>query len=257
MKLGFSTGCFFLQQRTLVESIQEIAGVETTAVELNFGRPEELLSLTDNELIQVYEACQQFQHVSVHAPLRDAFFGKHDTELLEKLKEVALRTNARYIVFHPDMIDDAAFLEATLGKLVALENMDNRKKIGQSATDLQRFFEIMPSASFLLDLNHVFTLDKTMKLAETLFQLFSDRLVGYHISGYGNETLLHTLLYQTQELEILRGIPDQSFIAIHEGTLHEGDSLQQEYDFIQGFLANEDSSRQQQTGESIRAPKTK
>jgi hypothetical protein len=85
------------------------------------------------------------------------------------------------IVVHPDIIDDFAPWRS-LGALVLLENMDQRKRICRTATEMEPFFDELPSAQFCFDIGHARQVDPTMSIAVDLLLRFRHRLAEIHIS---------------------------------------------------------------------------
>jgi len=71
---------------------------------------------------------------------------------------------------------------ARLGNHLCIENMDKRKPIGQTATDLAGIFEALPNASFCFDIGHARQVDPTMSEAAAILQCFSDRIKQLHVS---------------------------------------------------------------------------
>lgn len=232
--LGFSTGCLYKSKLTLVEIINLIKDIETDAIELNFGRVDEFLSLSESDLFDITKAISSFKDVSIHAPFRDIEYDLNSRDLLTRLKDFAAKISAKYVVFHPDTIANGGVIEGILGMDAAIENMDKNKLFGKSAVDLDILFRQMPSASFVLDLNHVFTLDSSMKLANIFFEKYQSRIAAYHISGYGDEDALHIGLSHSEE--ILHAIPDKTIIAIHEGTFETSEQMLSEYVLVKKLI---------------------
>lgn len=235
--LGFSTGVFYPEKNNLTEALEDLLSFDTNLVEVNFATPSELFSFSDKDL----ELVKQFKTVTIHAPFKDIKYKQKDVKVLNKLKELADIINPKYILFHPDTVTDFEFLYSKLGKYIAFENMDVRKTFGNKVIDLKKVFEKCPDAGWVCDLNHVYTIDKTMKFARELHKEFSSRLVGYHISGYDNDQVLHTCFYRTNEIEILSAIEDFSVTLVHEGGCPlEENFLNKEWKFVNKYL--EDSA---------------
>ncbi len=225
---GFSTGSFY-PYSDLNQVISYLTSLPVNAIEINFGRPKEL----DHFNSKTLSLLRSFSHISIHAPFVGVRYNSSSSPLLHQLLQIQQQTHARYILFHPDLVDDFKLIQQVLGPLAAYENMDCRKNFGNSLADLETIFALHPEAGWVYDLNHVFTLDPTMNLGEKLYQTFKTKLVGYHLSGYGNEKLLHTLLYQTQELPILQALHNYQVPVIHEGICSHIDKLNQEINYLQ------------------------
>ncbi len=213
LTIGYSTGCYFPHETNLAIALEKILEFENEAVELNLATLEDVAALDE----QIVALAGEFQQVSIHAPMINYRYTEKSRGLLEKLKEFSRKVNSRYVLFHPDIVDDFQLIRQKLGSLAAFENMDRRKDFGANVQDLAAVFEKCPDSQWVCDLNHVFTIDKTMKLSKELHQAFSSRLGGYHISGYQDEKTLHTCFFLTHETEILDAIEDYSKLMIHEG----------------------------------------
>jgi hypothetical protein len=151
-----------------------------SAVELSALRQEELAALVaqlgDLDL-------SDFKYVSFHAPsaLEPAFEG----EALRLLEQVALRQWP--IIVHPDAMHQRGEW-ARLGECLCIENMDKRKAIGQTGSDLAEIFEALPGASFCFDIGHARQVDPTMNEASMILQCFRDRIRQIHVSEVKHAT---------------------------------------------------------------------
>ena len=143
----------------------------------------ELSALSWVELPDLVSFCSAlprlpFDYISVHAPTKDIVGSDHD--LAELLAELPEWVDA--IVLHPDVLTHApAFRE--LRDRILLENMDGRKTIGTTATDLAAYFALLPDAGFCFDVAHAASIDPTMTRAAELLDAFGDRLREVHISS--------------------------------------------------------------------------
>jgi hypothetical protein len=170
--IGFSTGALALGDFHNGLSLQRRENI--TAVELS--------ALRENELDVLIDALPtldlaQFKFVSFHAPSR---LIKHsNVELVNKLRRVAELDIP--IVVHPDIIDDCSSWRS-LGSLILLENMDQRKRVCRTADEMQVYFEKLPEARFCFDIGHARQLDPTMSIAVDLLLRFQSRLAEIHAS---------------------------------------------------------------------------
>ena len=69
---------------------------------------------------------------------------------------------------------------------------------------------------FVLDVNHVFTNDETMRLAEELYERVGRRLAEIHLSGYAG---YHEPLHYTKQTKIIAAIRDFNVPVIIESVL--------------------------------------
>lgn len=96
------------------------------------------------------------------------------------------------IILHPDIIEDFT-LWRPLGRAVCIENMDKRKEVGRTASQLRSIFEKLPDATFCFDIGHARQVDPTMQEAESFLTMFHDRLRQIHMS-YVNSQSRHERL---------------------------------------------------------------
>ncbi len=182
-KIGFSTGA--LAKGDFALALKFLRGTSVGVIELSALRQNELWPLLDSlELLEL----APFSYVSVHAPSRIE-------EGTEKKVVDALGTFAKRgwpVITHPDAIRDFD-LWRSLGRLLCIENMDNRKPIGRTAIELRGIFEKLPEASFCLDLGHARQVDPTMTEALVMLREFKSRLIQLHVSEV-NTASRHELL---------------------------------------------------------------
>ena len=119
-----------------------------------------------------------FGYISVHAPVKQ--LDGDEAGLITRL--AALPPFVRSIVVHPDVMLDVPAYSA-LGARLVIENMDDRKAMGQTAEDLAPLFTALPEAGLCLDVAHVSALDGSMGLAHELLDRFGARLRHLHVSS--------------------------------------------------------------------------
>jgi hypothetical protein len=85
----------------------------------------------------------------------------------------------------------------------------------------------------VLDLNHCFTNDPSMRLAAEMYAAFGKRISMVHISGFEK---LHEPLSRTKQLEILTAIPDKNLPIIIESGCDNIEEAKKEYEYIKNFL---------------------
>jgi sugar phosphate isomerase/epimerase len=61
--------------------------------------------------------------------------------------------------------------------------MDVMKRFGREVQDMAEVFERFPEAGFCLDVAHVWTNDRSLRLGFELLGAFGDRLRQLHVSG--------------------------------------------------------------------------
>lgn len=147
------------------------------AIELSALREPELPSLLQNLPVLLKRLQPRFEYISVHAPSKLILFS--ELEMVGMLQQL-LPYNIPVIV-HPDIITDFSIWRR-LGSILCIENMDKRKPIGRTTTDLVSIFNQLPEASFCLDLAHAKQVDPTMVECVSMLRNFGSRLKQFHLS---------------------------------------------------------------------------
>lgn len=235
IKLGYSLG----EPTTSFswkDKISILADVEKYAIEISYVVSSRLKEKLDREDI---EKIKQFEYISIHAPVLISDDPKiwirypslEGGIIIDELLKIAKVIKADTILFHPDLVDDFRWLNNKVGDLLSFENMDSKKSFGKTVKDLEAVFIEAPNAKWVCDVNHIYTIDPSMKLSKEFHTAFKDRLCHYHLSGYGG---FHDCLHISQEDIILEGIKDFSVPIINEGrALRNGrESLVKENDYI-------------------------
>jgi hypothetical protein len=176
--IGFSTGALAAGNFRL--ALQILSDKNVNAVELSALRQDELAPLVQ-QLGQL--DLSRFQYVSFHSP--SAIEQSYEPKALELLQQVAARNWP--IIVHPDAMHTPSNW-ACLGDCLCIENMDKRKPIGQTATALGKFFDILPHASLCFDIGHARQVDPTMSEAWAILQHFRGRIKQLHVSEVNTQS---------------------------------------------------------------------
>lgn len=176
--IGFSTGALARSDYRL--ALGMLADKNVNAVELSALRQEELQPLVEDlDNLDL----SKFRYIAFHAPSSlDPTFEVMAIQLLER---VAMR--GWPIIVHPNAMHDPAAW-AHFDALLCIENMDKRKPIGQTATDLARIFAGLPRASFCFDIGHARQVDPTMSEATAILQACHKRLKQLHVSEVNTQS---------------------------------------------------------------------
>jgi hypothetical protein len=170
--IGFSTGA--LAYADFRKALRLLSGTDIEVLELSALREAELAPLMAS--IDTLDL-SQFGYVSVHAPSR--FCRESERDIVDAL--LSLSKKGWPIVVHPDAIFEPARWRS-LGEMLCVENMDNRKAIGRSTEELKHVFDLLPDASFCFDIGHARQFDSTMTEAYLLLTEFRGRLRQVHVS---------------------------------------------------------------------------
>lgn len=176
-----------------------------------------------------------FGHISLHAPCSKIIYRDDQAtrDILAGIQLVCERLPISLVVFHVDNVSSwNPFINLPFNW--AIENMDRRKQFGQNHRDLAPIFDRF-DCGFVLDLNHCYTVDPTMKLAEQLIINFQDKIREIHLSGYID---YHEPLFETNQLAILRAIPDKNIPIILEALCKSAADARKEFEYVVKFLSN-------------------
>ena len=237
--IGFSTQCLGMSSMPLEERIKFYYSLGNNAIELSFRKEVQL-----NEFVltpEIVRNIKKFDYISVHAPWREVIY-KHDKktdEIIKKLRELCRKIPVQGIVLHPDVVDDFIHMENS-GLPFLFENMDTRKKIGMYPEHFTKLIKDH-SFGFVLDVQHAYDTDPTMKLARKFISVFGDRLKQMHVAGR-TESLRHFPVHISDNkdaiVEILKlGIDVPKIL---EGLLLENISqtVSRELDFVKKYEKN-------------------
>lgn len=169
--IGFSTGALARGDfRTGVEMQRSLG-----------ARAIELSALRAQELAPLLEALDDlnlgaFEHISFHAP--SDLRGMNAEDVIALLSRLP---SAWPIILHPDVVVDPEPWRL-LGNRLCLENMDQRKPVGRTVSEMELMFRSLTDATFCFDIGHARQVDPTMGIAMGLLQRFQSRLRQIHIS---------------------------------------------------------------------------
>lgn len=144
----------------------------------------ELSALRDTELEPLVAAIPsldvaRFEYTSVHAPsVLRTMTEEAMVSLLSKLPE-------RWsIVVHPEVLLTSELWQ-TFGARLCIENMDNRKCLGRTKSEMDELFATYPEARFCFDIGHARQIDPTMTTGLLMLRAFGSRLSQVHVSDVG------------------------------------------------------------------------
>ena len=121
-----------------------------------------------------------------HARCVRRIFGREfESVAISALEQVALREWP--IIVHPDAMHIPAKW-ARFWDLLCIENMDKRKPIGQTVTDLAELFGALPRASLCFDIGYARQVDPTMSEAAAILQRYGTRPSQLHVSEVNSQS---------------------------------------------------------------------
>ncbi len=236
-KIGFSTGsCYRLFENTFSsDSISTIGCISSHAIELlvhNLDEFEMLLSVP-------VEVLDKFSYVSIHSPSKIVYGRNQESGLvLDNLRKAVERYGVETVVLHPTSVEDWSIFENCKDIPFAIENMDERKPFGQIPEDIEKWIRDY-DLNFVLDLQHIYVNDPSMKIADRFIDKFINRLVEIHISAYDEKWIHYMLSRKSQNVIVgkLKEILEMKDVpVIIESTLETKDDLLKEFTYINNFF---------------------
>ena len=176
--IGFSTGA--IAKDDFQKGVEISRRQKLDAIELSALRKEELPGIAD---WLKNSPTADFNYVSIHAPSRYA----RDEESAIANSLLPALERGFHIVIHPDAVCEPAHWQV-FGKWLCIENMDKRKPIGRTATELRKIFSKLPEASFCFDIGHARQVDPTMSAAREMLREFCGRLAQLHVSDVNSSS---------------------------------------------------------------------
>lgn len=228
--IGFNSGVLYHTCHPISKEMLEIIrNTGANAVELGYSTTDRSNQLKNLEISDF----QGFSYVSIHAPSNFNYGKNKETEeTLNLIQESHKKFNFSVVVIHPNLVSDwNVFNNYDLP--FAIENMDHRKKFGRTVEDIKKVFQNNKHLKFVLDLNHCYSNDKTLKLASDFYEKFQDRLCEIHISGFLE---YHEPLFQTKQDKIIKALPKKEVPIIIESVCKNETELKNESDYIKTLL---------------------
>jgi len=171
--IGFSTGA--IAKGDFRRALDSLSKKHVPAVELS--------ALREHELPELMRALRTldlrgYSYVSVHAPTK--LDQTKETDAVRML-EAAASLNLP-IVVHPDTILSPN-LWKPFGSLLLIENMDKRKPMGRTASELKASFDTLPDAGLCFDVAHARQVDPSMIESAHILHEFGNRIREIHASA--------------------------------------------------------------------------
>lgn len=173
--IGMSTGSCRAFHGQMARAVSEVRPLGD-AIELSALVADELPDLVSYLSGPQASDLDGLRHVSVHAPAIGV--GGDWSSHLDLL--VALPTRVSSIVVHPDVADPGPL--SVLGERLVIENMDQRKRRGQTPREIADLLAELPMAGACIDLAHTDSIDPSGELADELLEVAGARLRQLHIS---------------------------------------------------------------------------
>ncbi len=223
--IGFSHGVLYRVADVYSEQIIDLyRGCSDAALETCVSKADDA-----DKLQRIIPYVRDFSYKSVHLPSDIRYVKDEKTiRLLDKIVNYYKEVGASLALVHPDVVDDWEVFDRYKINW-AIENMDNRKGRFKTAGELEEFLGKNPNWRLVLDLNHCFTNDRSMALAESILHNLKDKIAEVHLSGYIN---LHDPLFASKQDFIIDYCRKLDTPIIIESTFDSIDDVKKEYNYI-------------------------
>lgn len=228
-KIGFSHGTLYkVAEKYLESTINIYKNCSSDVIEIYINSLSEV-----DKLNNIKNIVKTFAYKSIH--LSSDIIYKNDEkskQLLNIISDYYKEINADLILVHPDVVEDwEVFDQYKLNW--AIENMDKEKQKFKTAKELIEFFKLKPNWKLVLDLNHCFSNDETMKLADDIITNLGDKIAEIHLSGY---TDLHDPIFKTKQNLILDYCNKINAPIVIESVFESTDEVATEFNYIKEYL---------------------
>ncbi|MFH1307653.1 MAG: hypothetical protein ABIH72_02270 [archaeon] len=195
-EVGFSTGSLYNTIIPFELRPSYYRKLGANALELSFPDEDSILGFKlYNEFVK---DVLEFDFISVHAPWMSIVYDSdgESERVLSRLEDICSVFLVNGVVFHPDTVDDFELLENRDFRPL-IENLDIRKQL---VTTPEYFDEILGEFDIgaIIDLQHCYEHDPSMKLALELYAAMAGKLSHIHVSGC-SEGNYHSLLIEAEK----------------------------------------------------------
>ena len=191
----------------------------------------QLMCLTEEDILKLITEITAsdlvgFEYVILHAP--PIPITANTLELLQRAQNIF---HFQAVVIHPDEIENWEIF-ARFKLPISIENMDWTRERGKYVDSMQAVFEKI-DARMVLDVNHCYTNDPSMRLAGEMNAEFGDRISQIHVSGFETG---HELLFKTKQLEIMDAIVNKNLPIIIESFCETVEDVKSEFEYVKNYL---------------------
>lgn len=184
---------------------------------------------------------KNFKYISLHAPAANFIYdnSKFSKKIYNIVDKWMGQIDIKNVVIHPNLIKNSDEIIGR-GWPISIENMDVYKNYGKNVADLKKSFVKIPSANLVLDLNHVYTNDPSMGLADEITQNFGSVIREYHISAYIDKNNIHEPFTRANCDFILEKVINKNLPIVIEINTDELNrkSLKLELEHVKNFIGN-------------------
>lgn len=228
-KIGFSHGDFYKVMDKYAKEVFDVyAEAGSEIIEIHPNKIDEI-----DKLKSIIPFIEKYPYKSIHLPTNIKYQNNIETKkVLDAIANFYKAIGANLILVHPDLVEDWDVFDG-YPFVWAIENMDNRKQNYKNLPDLKELFKRKKDWKMVLDLNHCYSNDASMKLAQDFIDEFQDRIAEIHLSGYVE---YHEPLFKTKQIEIMEFCKKLNVPIIIESTFDSIDEAKKEMEYVKNFL---------------------
>lgn len=227
-RIGFSTGALY-KRCNAAEAIKIFKENGVSVLELAGFFGVDAIRAADEAAFA--KLLQGFKYISLHAPKIEYGANKETKEFFDGINKINALRKLDLVVIHPDCVKDFnVFNEVDFP--VAFENMDNQKASFQYPEEFKEIISSNDKFSVVLDINHIYTNDKTMKIGNDFHKEFEGRISQYHLSGF---EVLHDPLFKTKQKNIIDAVLNKDIPIVIESVV-ASDEVKLELEYIKREL---------------------
>ncbi|MEF8847312.1 MAG: hypothetical protein V5A57_02715 [Candidatus Paceibacterota bacterium] len=235
MIIGFSSGDFHRifskkEDASLFENIDCWDYSLVNAIELNCARKEIIDYFLNHEINLSF-----LDYISVHGPNLSSLSSDKLKKTLLNLEEINKKYKIDNFIFHVNGEVNWQLIKDSITSPISVENMDNHKIGGRTVEQIRKIVNKY-GFNVTLDLQHCYTNDKSMELADQFHNEFGDKIVEYHLSGFRSE-FPHYPLFKTEQDKIIDSLSKDIPIII-ESTFDQKKEIKKELDYILEKIKN-------------------
>ncbi|MFA4930807.1 MAG: hypothetical protein WC570_03030 [Patescibacteria group bacterium] len=226
-QIGFSHGVLHqVLEVYSAKAINTYKSCSTSVLEICINKVDEVKKLNI-----IPPLVDNVRRKSIHLP-SDTIYRNDETtkKLLQEIISFYHTIGSELILVHPDLVKDWRVFDSYPANW-AIENMDNQKQSYKTSTEIENFFTQHPNWKFVLDLNHCFSNDDTMKLADELIKKCQNQIAEIHLSGHTHEPV-----FKTKQNIILDYCQKLAVPIVIESTFNNINEVKKEYEYITDYL---------------------
>lgn len=179
MIIGMSTGCFHTWDANVYEKIDRVLESRAEAIEINICDFKDFMAFDPEK---VSAEISRMKVLSFHLPWKGIVYGcnKETDMLMEKMEELKRCLTISSFTIHADIIESLDIFEKFE---LLVENLNSEEKFGSTVKDIKEIKKIY-NPNFVLDIAHVYQMDKEMKDVAKMEEIMGDNLKMLHVSGF-------------------------------------------------------------------------